>query len=133
MANTAQKSDAPKELQNPYEGDPSARQINESVDEFLKRLPVLNHTFVGHWLWIANFASNGQTFDENLEGSNLTEFIKKGRALLQDYSAKKEELVEEFPNLAAGSITRKLGPEREKLKNDILKTATSCKVTVGKV
>jgi hypothetical protein len=122
-----------EELKNPYEGDPAARQLNESVDEFLKRMPVLNHPFVGPWLWIANFFSRGQTFDENHNSSNVPGFIKKGQILLQEYLDKRSQLEREFPNLAAGSITRRLGPDREKLKDNLLQVAKSCEILAGKV
>jgi Domain of unknown function (DUF1917) len=133
VAKSTQKKPATNEFKNPYEGDPAARQLNESVDEFLKRMPVLNHTFVGPWLWITNFISGGQTFDEDHNSSKVSGFIKKGQILLQEYHDKKALLEREFPNLTAGGITRRLGPEREKLKTDILQAAESCEVLVGKV
>jgi hypothetical protein len=124
----AKQATTTPELKNPYEGDIAARQLNESVDEFLKRMPVLKHPFVGPWLWIANFHAKGQSFDEN---RNETDFIKKGQTLLRSYDEKRLQM--EIEGLTPITITRRLGPSRQQLKKDILETATNCGLVCGKV
>jgi hypothetical protein len=118
-------------LTNPYEDRAGARQLNETVDEFLSRLPVLTSESVSPWLWIANF-TNGKGFDDAHLSSLYPDFIKKSKLLLQEYLEKKDKVQSDHPHLSTGWITRRLSPDRDKLKDAILKTATECKETCGK-
>jgi hypothetical protein len=119
------------QLRNPYEGHISARQLDETVDDFLRRLPVLNSGIVGPWLWIANFRI-GKNFDDPESSSLYPEFMKKGRQFLDAYLEKKKRTEMDNPHLTTGWVTRRLGPDRDKLRESILKTATDCKETCGK-
>jgi hypothetical protein len=119
------------ELQNPYEGREGARQLDETVDDFLRRLPVLTSETVSGWLWIANFRT-GKNFDDAQLSSLYAEFVKRGRQLLDMYIEKKKRVEKDNPHLSTGWVARKLGPDRDKLRDAILKTATECKETCGK-
>src|ERR1700712_1414651 len=118
------------ELCNPYEGQDDAWQLEESVDDFLKRLPPLeyrsNHT---PWIWIANPYAGGESEDQ----ADLSKFIKHGLKTLEDFDDQKRKLLDKHPELKPAAITRKMGASRDKLKQDILSLATECKVTSGKV
>jgi Bles03-like protein len=128
VAKAKQRPTTKLELRNPYEGLVAARQLDESVDEFLKRIPVQNHPSIGPWIWIANFHSKGKSFNED---SADTGFIKKGQALLKGYDEKKLQMENE--GLTPLTVTRRLGPARQRLKEEILQTATECGIVCGKV
>jgi Domain of unknown function (DUF1917) len=118
---------APTKLSNPYEGDPAGRQLNETVDEFLERMPVQDHEPVGPWLWISNFqAPRGTTHDE-------VGFIKKGRLLLDCYMSKRAALESEDPDIAPATVTLRLRSDRLALQSNILQLAAERGVVTGKV
>lgn len=58
--------------------------------------------------------------------------MKRGRQFLAMYLEKKKEIEEDYPRQTAGWVTRRLNPDRDKLRDSILKTATDCKQTTGK-
>jgi hypothetical protein len=111
---------------NPYEGLFTARQLNESVDEFLKRVPVYGENYreisKDGWLWIANFRSESRSYDE-------VAFIKQGQSILEEFSERRkaERLGE------AKRSFQSLKTEREKLKTDILDEARKMELKSGKV
>lgn len=118
-------------LKNPYQGVSSARQLQESVDDFLRRVPVLNNPFSA-WLRIANFNAGGQIFDEESENPE-PDFFSKGLKLLNAYSDKKMHLESRHSPLTAARREKRLATERIQLKSDILRIATECRLVVGKV
>ncbi|THZ60002.1 DUF1917-domain-containing protein [Aureobasidium pullulans] len=124
----------PDVLYNRLEGVQGARQLNETVDEFLKRLPPKTTT-TGPWIWITcpvvkNEESKFRHAPESEESPE--EMTDRASALLSQFSGEKERMINANPTSAQSSITRKLGPLREQLKEDILDLAVSCGVTSGK-
>jgi hypothetical protein len=118
-------STKPVALRNPYEGLPTARQTNESVDDFLKRVRVYGtdpREVQDSWLWIANFRSEAQSYDEK-------SFKTEGDLILYKFL--------ENAALAVDQKTVKTSPllklEREKLKSDILYAAKNARMVTGKV
>lgn len=117
-------------LYNPYEGNEGARQLGETISEFTKRLPVLDSTSVGPWIWIANpYTGRSETEPEHHDAS----FIQLGSRLLKEFMSKKEALIATHPEMAPGTVTRTLKPVRDQLKDDILALAKGHEVTCGKV
>ncbi|KAH0345326.1 DUF1917-domain-containing protein, partial [Aureobasidium melanogenum] len=121
-------------LYNRLEGVPTARQLDETVDEFLKRLPPRT-TFTGDWIWVTCPILKGRSKAAELRHApdlkeSLEQMMNRARALLSQFAAEKERLVSANPNSA--QFTRKLGPLRERLKEDILDSAVASGVTNGK-
>lgn len=120
----------PVKLHNPLEGQKAARQLSETVAEFTKRLPPITTRLedVGHWIWIANPYPNGREV-----AGNADLLVEGGMQLLEQYKTKREEIERTNLGKAKGTITRKLGLERELLKEQIVRLANACKLTSGKV
>ncbi|KAL8844314.1 MAG: hypothetical protein Q9176_001224 [Flavoplaca citrina] len=120
-------SDGP--LYNPYEGMICARQLNEPVENFLKRLPPLT-TAVSSlypWIYIANPHARSRPTDRNQAG-----FMKVAEELLQAFTAKKNDIETSMAGKAKGSVTRKLTPLRKALENDLYGAAKKKHCTSGK-
>jgi hypothetical protein len=126
---TEQKPKIPKGgMHNRYEGLDSAWQSHETIDDFLTRLPVHGSSWAGPWLWCANPYA-----DRNAEPEvRDAKFMQLAPRLLEDYLDKMRQLTEENPGSPAGTITRKLGPARSKLKDDILALAKEHGMLSGK-
>jgi hypothetical protein len=127
-------------LQNPYEGVITARQLDESVDEFISRVDPITYSQstvpdenFQPYAWIANFktAGNGR-IDSEEEHNQHAEFVKKGKELLEAFKAAQETIRQAGQGKAESTIKRRIFPVREKLKSDILSLAKACKITSGK-
>lgn len=59
--------------------------------------------------------------------------LDRAQALLGQYSSEQERIKSSIPNAAQSTITKKLSPLRDKLKEDILDLAVENNVTEGKV
>ena len=116
-------------LYNPYEGDPNALQIGESVEDFLHHLPP-STTYaanLGPWLWAANFFSASRPLD-----TNPIPYIRIGNDLLTAHSTalKMQEL--EMPHhtkAAIANVAKQLKADTTKY---LLQAARNCGVLVGK-
>ncbi|KAL8723700.1 MAG: hypothetical protein Q9181_007220 [Wetmoreana brouardii] len=126
---TASSSSPSKPLYNPYEGHISGRQLNESVVDFLKRLPPLT-TSVSHqhpWIYIANpHASSRPTDRDTASFKNVAEM------LLEDFMKQKDAIEKAMMEKAKGSITKKLTPLRKALEQKLLALAKEYYFTSGK-
>lgn len=122
------------QLFNHYKGrSESAWQLDETVDNFLKRLPPVGHNnFFGPWIYIANPWEKEESYT-GYEQFEYTEFLARGKEVLQAYDDKIRHLVEKNPDMKAGAVTRRLGPDRDQLKKDLFEVASKCKITSGKV
>ncbi|KAK6000855.1 hypothetical protein QM012_003580 [Aureobasidium pullulans] len=98
-------------LYNRLEGLPTARQLNEIVDEFLKRLPPRT-SITSDWIWISCPSHKEQMTD-------------RACALMSQSAAEKERVISANPNSTQSTFTRKLSPLREQLKEDILDLAVA--------
>jgi hypothetical protein len=113
---------------NPYEGDKMAKQLSESLEEFLGRLEPSTTTIdSGPWIWIAN----PHTSNRNLY-RNQPRFMDEGSGLLDVYMSRKAKLEEQNPESAPATINRMLKPEREWLEESLFDLAKKCSVTNGK-
>lgn len=130
-ANIAAKTTVPKNkpLYNPYEGDPSGRQLAESIPDFLSRLPPLTTSTgkVGPWIWIANPYSAVRPLSQDLGA-----FTTAGTGILESLSA---EIVAQETALVGrpqSILNRKLTQLRKTATEHLLNAATKYGVTTGK-
>ncbi|KIW05765.1 uncharacterized protein PV09_03621 [Verruconis gallopava] len=116
-------------LHNRYEGEECAWQLHETVDDFVTRLPVLGSTRVGPWIWVANpYAEREASEPEHRHAL----FMQRAPRLLSAYLDEKQHLFNANPAAAPATITRRLKPARDKLKDDILTMAKETGMTSGK-
>jgi elongation factor P--beta-lysine ligase len=125
------------DVHNPYENVASARQVHESVESFLKRMdpitigPSLENTT---WIWIADFKqSSPYRIDSEEDVPQHAEFMKRGKALLHAFRETRDEFEQRYQGSSEAFVGRKLKPQREKLKQNILNLAKECGITSGKV
>lgn len=128
----AQEAAAPtiaKVLYNMYEGDVGGRQLSETVEAFLARLPPLTTqlTTTGPWLYIGNPYTSHRPSSEHRR-----EFITKGTELLEEFRSSKESIEASMAGKPKAIITRKLTPLRKKLETDLLAAAKGKGCTSGK-
>ncbi|KAI4211999.1 MAG: hypothetical protein LQ349_009382 [Xanthoria aureola] len=125
----ASSSSPSKPLYNPYEGSICGRQLNEPVENFLKRLPPLTTAASSQypWIFIANPHATSRPTDRDQTG-----FTKLAEELLEAFSHKKSEIETSMAGKAKGSVTRKLTPLRKALENDLLAAAKKKHCTSGK-
>ncbi|KAI4848827.1 hypothetical protein E4T44_03711, partial [Aureobasidium sp. EXF-8845] len=126
---TTSSDTVPQTLYNRLEGISTARQLTETVDEFLKRLPPRT-TNNASWIWITCpvLEGKGKTA-ESRHPPELKEspeqLMDRANALLSQFAVEKERIASANPDSAQSTITRKLGPLREQLKEDILDLAVA--------
>lgn len=121
--------------QNHYEGLNSAKQLSESLSQFLDRLPpsITKISDAGPWIWIANPSPRDRHSSDPESGDgNIGTFKQLGLRLLEGYMSHKQDVETQNPGKAAGSITRMLRNERVKLEMDIRDLAKTQGVTAGK-
>ncbi|KAL8949863.1 MAG: hypothetical protein Q9222_004056 [Ikaeria aurantiellina] len=129
----AQASSSPnpaeKSLYNLYEGKPCGRQLNESVEQFLKRLPPLTtkSSAAYPWIYIANPYATSRPTDSDQAG-----FMHDGEQLLEEFGEKKDEIETSMAGKAKSTITRKLTPLRKALEENLLVKAKEKGFTSGK-
>ncbi|EHY55364.1 hypothetical protein HRR83_008810 [Exophiala dermatitidis] len=132
---------------NFHEGRWAAKQLSESIEDFLARLPPSTTTLStakGPWIWIANpyprkhKTSNGagstkaRGDSETGDTGDIPTFKQLGSRLLDAYRSRKSSLESQHPEKPPGSITRMLAPDRVTLESSILELAKSHRVTSGK-
>ncbi|KAI5206294.1 hypothetical protein AUEXF2481DRAFT_76060 [Aureobasidium subglaciale EXF-2481] len=126
----------PEILYNRLEGMLTARQLTETVDEFLKRLPP-STTVTENWIWIACPIIKGK--GKVIESRHAPEseespqqMAERATALLSQFAAEKERVSDANLGFDQSTITRKLGPLRDQLKEEILDLAVASGVINGK-
>ncbi|KAL8695403.1 MAG: hypothetical protein Q9218_000162 [Villophora microphyllina] len=125
----AADSSSTKPLYNPYEGHISGRQLTESVEDFLERLPPLTTRVSPDcpWIYVANPHARSRPTDRDGAG-----FTSAAEALLQEFAKKREAIETQMGGKAKGSITRKLTPLRQRLEEKLLSLAKETHFTSGK-
>ncbi|KAK5057574.1 hypothetical protein LTR84_011574 [Exophiala bonariae] len=128
---TTSRSSEQRKPVNYYEGTPTAKQLSETLDEFLDRLPPSSTPrSQGPWIWIANPYPPQNSQPES--SGDLGGFKQAGFNLLESYQTHREELQAQNPTKPAGSITRMMKTERDKLEPAILSLAREKRILNGK-
>jgi hypothetical protein len=125
------KMAATQEPFNYYEHLENAKQLGETPSEFVRRLPPLTSN-IYPWLWVANPYAPRDKEPEAMSNDKVG-YIKEMQHLMLQYLEKKRTLTGANPNMPAGTITRKLHDERERLNNAIIEGAHKVNMTCGKV
>ena len=113
---------------NPYEGDKMAKQLDETVDNFLGRCrPSTTTVSSGPWIWVANPMSGIIPARHDIAA-----FKTEGNDLLEEYTNRKARLEEKHPGKSAGTITKMLKADREWLEKSIHNLARKKDVQGGK-
>ncbi|KAI9676875.1 MAG: hypothetical protein M1817_006714 [Caeruleum heppii] len=122
------RAETPK-LYNPYEGAQGGRQLAESVNDFLKRLPPITTRSeeVGPWLWIANPHAADRPLDKR-----LSELTKEGEEILSRWLVTKTELEKTLSRKSASVITRTVNQQRKGVEEAIVRLARAKNITTGK-
>lgn len=133
---------APK-LYNPYEGNPCGRQLAESVDEFLHRLPPASTPASSRapWIFIANpyrKAPKPNNEGELAEGppdddSQWARFVVEGGNLLEELLILKNKIEKEKAGSTKATVTKALNVQRNIIVEKLLDTAVEMHCTSGKV
>ncbi|KAI4113143.1 MAG: hypothetical protein LQ345_005806 [Seirophora villosa] len=125
----AASSSPTRPLYNPYEGRINARQLNETVEEFLKRLPPLTTSVSREypWIFVANPHASLRPTDYD-QGA----FMRDAEETLQEFTKKKSGIESSMAGKAKASITRKLTPLRKTLEEKLLAKAKEKRFTSGK-
>ena len=116
-------------LHNIYEGDTSARQLSETIAEFLARCPPLTTHISTHgpWIYLSNPHSTVRHTTEDRAG-----FITKGHRILEDFRTLKAGTETSMAKKSKAVTTRTLTPHRDKLEFDLLSAAKETDCTSGK-
>ncbi|RMD39281.1 hypothetical protein DV735_g5847, partial [Chaetothyriales sp. CBS 134920] len=119
-----------KVLFNPYEGNPMAYQLDESLDDFLARLKPSTATTEagGAWIRIANPHCSYRPGSEDVAG-----FKRDASKLLEAYldEQRRHQGGQHYPRGTAAA-TAAHTPARDRLEAEILALARAKKVTTGK-
>ena len=98
-----------REAFNIYKDYPSGRQLSETVETFLKRLPPLCTSIVeyGPWIYVANpYSPRSQVREDQAT------FVRKGHELLEEFTALKAGIEASMPGKAKTVIGRKVALPR---------------------
>lgn len=127
-------------LHNPYEGRVSAKQLGETIDQFLKRLQPATTDITPEtpWIYVANpFIPRDSHGGEEAPaefGAQLSTFIEGGGERLElfgDFLRTKQEMGQ--GGRAGTAMAREVTMEREACVGDIMMLARVMKVKTGKV
>jgi hypothetical protein len=126
----ASAASAPKgPPQNYYEGVASAKQLSETVADFLTRLPPSTTTILtAPWLWICNpYPPICPSATED-----IATFKQLGLTRLETFLKLREDIEASNPTRTAGVITRMMKSDRDDLESDLIGLAKRHGVTNGK-
>jgi hypothetical protein len=117
-------------LYNPYAGLHSARQLDETVDAFLSRLPPATTSVMtnGPWIYIANPYRKPQLLDEN-----WAEFMKRGENVLTEFSEAKTKIEKGEKSNPANAVSTAVALESATAAMAIQGAAKETGCVVGKV
>lgn len=119
---------------NRYEGDSAGRQLGETVEEFLQRLPPRTSLVTPKlpWIYIDNPWGDKRPEDEN---SSWAAFTRIGTDLLHEFTRKRHEIELQMSGKAKGTVTRAFNKagHKERILKAIMDTAVTLKCTSGKV
>lgn len=116
-----------------FKGHAAARQQDETIDAFLKRLPVADPAtaHAGPWLWVSS-SQIPRAKKQRAKSEDVDAFIEQGESLLEAFIKRRSTVDAENHGKAPATITRYMRPHRDKLENDLLSAAVSTGTTCGK-
>ena len=115
---------------NPYEGTFCAKQLDESLEDFLSRLPPSTTTIPAAqspWIYIANPHSKDRPASQDIAGLRT-----EGTHLLAEYMSEKAHLEKTHPDKSELAIIRLLTRFRADLERSLFSLAKDKRVTSGK-
>lgn len=136
------------QLSNPYQGLSYARQLEETAEVFLQRLPPSRTPLSQEtpWIFVANpFRMVEKRIKEEDKGTDLavegppddesewSKFVVRGNKLLEKLKVVENEINKDNFGKAKGIITKKINVERDKIVEEILDAAVKLHCTSGKV
>ena len=115
-------------LHNRYEGEPLARQLTESVEDFLERLPPSTTDWRPgfDWIYIAN-----PYIPAPQQGPAMNSFMKGGQERLRMY-VELTDMIETASGKPASQIQRDVHQERVEAVQDLQALAVACNFVTGK-
>lgn len=116
-----------------FKGRADAWQQDESILDFLRRLPVGDPgtAKVGPWLWVSS-SQISRSHQEQRGKADPDTFIDLGEDLKRAFISKRSQTEAENPGKAQATISRKMGPYRDQLEEDLLSAAVKTYTTCGK-
>ncbi|KAF2402248.1 DUF1917-domain-containing protein [Trichodelitschia bisporula] len=119
---------AQDDLFDPLAGQFCARQLSETVAEFIKRVQPGESANVGPWLWV----HNPHCPKEYRRSPGTAAFIQKGTRMLRDYLEVRSLLMSEQGAQIEAQVMSQLRPLQNTLRQDIYNLAKQERVTHGK-
>ncbi|KAI9745997.1 MAG: hypothetical protein M1818_000678 [Claussenomyces sp. TS43310] len=133
-------------LYNPYEGSVFGRQLDESVDDFLKRLPPATNQVSDTipWIRIANPYTTRESLSPDASANNAGEeapqeessrwasFVTTGNIVLRHLAQARKNYEVEFASQPAMRRTRALNSERDQAVKKIQELAAEKHCVAGK-
>ena len=144
MAVAMNKKETP--LYNPYEGASCGRQLGETVEEFLARLPpaTTQQTFSTPWIYIANpfRKSPARVLEGGIkpeeegppgEDSDWAQFVVLANNLLEELMGIRHDIEKKNAAQTQAQIMRAVNVQKDMIVRKILDTAVELHCTSGKV
>jgi hypothetical protein len=118
----------PQDLSNPGQGRDNCWQLNESAQDFVRRVPPLTTPSTScDWIWVHNPHSR------ICDASNTAEFASRGPALLEQSLQIRNEIQAQSALRANTTTSQLLNQESRLLQQRIADLAAETKVLTGKV
>lgn len=117
---------------NRFEGLKNAKQFNETVAEFLQRMPPVPGFPEIDWLWVEN------PYPRRQKGKAKVSIDKDVAVAMMmskmfEYDQKKAAILSKTPDLCSSTLTKDLTKDREELRQFIIDTARESGDISGKV
>lgn len=122
----------PPALSNPGEGLPGCWQLGETVEDFVKRLPLIStSTYDYEWIWVHSPYPQVQG---KSKVTDVNDFTVRGRELLaRSLQTRKDIEADDQKKNSNNLIARRLNEESRLLQQRITDLAAEANVLVGKV
>ncbi|KAF7190558.1 hypothetical protein HII31_07717 [Pseudocercospora fuligena] len=116
-----------------FKGHPCAWQQSETIDAFLRRLPVgdPNTSTLDGWLWVGS-PQQPYAHVNSRKKYDLVAFEERAERLLDKYLTQQNAVEDEMSGKAQAAITRRMTPYRDQLECGLLSLAVDTGVTSGK-
>ena len=113
-SNSGNNNKDARPLHNIYENQPSGRQLSETADEFLARLPPRTTSIseVGPWIFVANPFPDAQKGKNDIVDQDIAGLTQEGHRLLEQYEQMEKDIQIEMEKEGKGKIAlgKKLAP-----------------------